>query len=56
MFLHADSKTQAVQSVRWTHRSLCWFCRAAAHFKVRNCLIFSNSPVYRKETSLEKML
>ena len=37
-FFHADSEdwsewadAQADLSLRWTHRSFCWFCRVAAH-------------------------
>ena len=24
-------------SLRWTHMSFCWFCRASAHYKVSCC-------------------
>ena len=33
MFLHTDNRDsdQADLSLRWVHRSFCWFCHAAAH-------------------------
>ena len=34
MFLHADSEyseqTGQIWSLRWAHRSFCWFCHVAA--------------------------
>ena len=38
MLLHADSEdssdwvdAEADLSLRWAHKSVCWFCHAAAH-------------------------
>ena len=30
----AKADAQADLSLRWTHRSFCWFCRAAAHIRI----------------------
>ena len=33
MFRHADSE-DADLSLRWAHRSFCWFCHAVAHLMI----------------------
>ena len=47
MFLHAGSEdfssgwagAQADLSLRWAHRSFCWFCHAAAHIALDHFLV-----------------